>query len=76
MHRGERQFMVVVKGVGEPFGELACVVVVHIDQCRDAIALVVERVGRLAAGGDNAVELDHQLVVDGDGHALHGCRPR
>ena len=26
----------------------------------------------VAAGGDDAIELGHQLVVDGDGHALHG----
>jgi hydroxyethylthiazole kinase-like sugar kinase family protein len=26
----------------------------------------------VAAGGDDAIELGHQLVIDGDGHALHG----
>ena len=26
----------------------------------------------VAAGRDDAVELGHELVVDGDGHALHG----
>src|SRR3954452_12786289 len=50
---------------------------------RDRSRIVSERVwesleGRMssgavlvAAGGDDAVELGHQLVIDGDGHALH-----
>src|SRR4051812_50197233 len=34
---------------------------------------VADRLGAVlvAAGGDDAVELGHQLVIDGDGHALH-----
>ena len=89
VHRGERQLVMVVEGVGQPLGELPRVVVVDIDQRGHAIALLVERLGRLpdagagevadrlravliAAGLDDAIELGHELVVDGDGHALHG----
>src|SRR4051795_2892040 len=34
---------------------------------------VADRLGAVlvAAGGDDAIELGHQLVIDGDGHALH-----
>ena len=88
MQRRQRQFVMIVEGLGQPLGQLACGVVVDVDQGGDAVALGVERLAGLAdagarqvadrlgavlvaAGGDDAVELGHQLVIDGDGHALH-----
>src|SRR6516164_2056806 len=92
MHRGERQFMMVMERIGQPFGELARRMVVDIDQRCHAVALPVEALGRLpnarpreiadrlravlvALNRDDSIELAHQLVVDGDGHALHGDAP-
>src|SRR5215470_1280947 len=85
--------MVVVEGVGQPLRQLTRVVVIDVDQRGNAVALLVERLRRLAdasagkvpdrlravliaAGRDDAVELQHELVVDSDGHALHGDSSR
>ena len=99
MQRRQRQFVMIVEGLGQALGQLARGVVVDVDQGGDAVALgvqgfagladagageVADRLGAVlvAAGGDDAVELGHQLVIDGDGHALHaslanwGCAPR
>ena len=88
MQRRQRQFVMIVEGLGQPLGQFARGMVVDVDQGGDAVALGVQRLASLAdagagevadrlgavlvaAGGDDAVELGHQLVIDGDGHALH-----
>ena len=88
MERRQRQFVMIVEGLGQPLGQFARGMVVDVDQGGDAVALgvqgfarfadagageVADRLGAVlvAAGGDDAVELGHQLVIDGDGHALH-----
>ncbi len=88
---GQRQFVVIVEGLGEALRQLAGSVIVNIHQGGDAIALGVQSFGRLAdtgagqvadgfgavliaAAGNDAVELDHELIVDRNGHALHEGR--
>src|SRR5262245_5495497 len=89
VERGQRQLVVIVERLGQPFGQLAGGVIVDVDDGGHAVALGVEGLRRLAdagagevadglgavlvaAGRDDAIELGHELVVDGDGHALHG----
>jgi hypothetical protein len=90
MQRGERQVVMLVEGIDQPFRQLARMVVVDIDQRRDAVRRAAAFRRRLAqprsrqvadrfrailvaAQRDQPVELDHEVVVEGDGHALHGA---
>ncbi len=88
MQRGDRHVMVVVKVIDEAIGQVAPRMIINVDQSgntgrirRRSLSLTQAGTGEIAqrlgtvlvsAPGDQSVQFRQKIVLDGNGHSLHG----